>query len=290
MEKFKSIISTIEFYNSRSHLIRIFKKLSYFHRQLLIAFLKRSRKTRVLYKSIITGDVMKIVLPDNISSALYLVGFFESEETKAFLQIMKPGDTFIDIGAHIGYYSLLAKAIGGDKSRIVAIEPTPSTFAILQDNLKNKENTILLNIGLYSSPGNIEFNDFGIQYMCLNSIKEARLDQRIVGKKMVIPVKSLDSLVEELKIIPSVIKIDAESAELDIIEGGTHTLSSYNIKLFLEVGDFENTGLNNSVKIIESLEKLGYKSYEFKENNFLIHNKRKDKYPSMSLYFFKETI
>lgn len=280
----------IDNYYSRTLISRIRRKLSYFHKQILIAFLKRYGKIRIATSKIITGDSMKIVLPDNISSALYLAGFFEGEESKAFMQIMKPGDTFIDVGAHIGYYSVLAKALGGESARVVAIEPTPSTFTILEENLQNKANATVLNMGLHSTNGTMEFNDFGIQYMCLNSIKEARLDHKITGKKINIPVKMLDTIVDDLNIYPSVIKIDAESAELDIIHGGLKTLSERNVKIFIEVGDYENTGLNNSIQIIESLESLHYKSYEFKDNQFIPHQKRRGPYPSMSLYFSKDPI
>ena len=286
----ENITSFIDYYNSKNFVIKVQKKLSYFHKQIFIAILLRFEKIWITHKKIFTGDIMKIVLPDNISSSLYLVGFFEGEETKAFFHLMKPGDTFIDIGAHIGYYSVLANAVGGDESKIVAIEPTPSTFTILKENLKNKSNVSKLNIGLFSINGTIEFNDFGIRYMCLNSFKDARLDQKISGEKLTIPVKTLDSVVDELKIRPTLIKIDAESAELDIIKGGVNTLSSDNIKIFLEVGDYENTGLNNSIQIIEALEKLDYNTYEFRNNQFILHDKRQGKYPSMSLYFSKAPI
>lgn len=285
-----NIVDKINYYYNDDFLSRIKRKLSYFHKQLFIKYLIKTKEVRKFKIKIITGDKMEIVLPDNISQSLYLIGFFEGEETKAFLLLMKQGGTFIDIGAHIGYYSVLAKAIGGKEAKIVSIEPTPSTFNILKENMENNHNSILLNIGLYATEGTMEFNDFGIQHMCLNSFKEARLDHKIVGEKINIPVKSLDSIVNELKIIPSVIKIDAESAELDIIKGGLDTLSSYNIKIFIEVGDFENTGLNNSIKIIEALEALQYKVFEFRNEQFIPHQKRNDKYPSMSLFFSKEPI
>lgn len=286
----ESQFATIDFYNSKNLLTRIFKKFSYFHKQLYIRYLIKTNNIRKFKTQIITGDKMEIVLPDNISQSLYLIGFFEGEETKAFLTLMKPGETFIDIGAHIGYYSVLAKAIGGIESKVISIEPTPSTFNILKENMENRHNTTLMNIGLFATEGTMEFNDFGIQHMCLNSFKEARLDHKISGEKINIPVKSLDSIVNELKIIPSLIKIDAESAELEIIKGGLETLSSYGPKIFIEVGDFENTGSSNSIKIIEALEALQYRVYEFKDEKFIPHQKRKDKYPSMSLYFSKEPI
>lgn len=280
----------IDNYQSTRIIYKIRNKLSYFYKQVFIAILLKLGKIWVTHKKMFTGDIMKIVLPDNISSSLYLVGFFEGNETKAFLHLMKPGDTFVDIGAHIGYYSVLAKALGGEQSKVVAIEPTPSTFNILEKNLENKSKVSLLNIGLFSVNGTIEFNDYGIRYMCLNSFKDARLNEKIYGKKLTIPVKTLDTIVDQLNINPTLIKIDAESAELDIINGGKNTLTSNNLKLILEVGDYENTGLNNSIKIIEALEKLGYKSYEFRGNRFEPHEKRLDKYPSMSLFFSKAPI
>ena len=282
--KKEAFIATIDSYNSKSLFSRIQRKLSYFHKQLFIAYLKKYGKVSILNTKIIFGDTMKIVLPDNISIALYLVGFFEAEESKAFSKLMQPGYNFIDIGAHIGYYSVLANYLGGENAKIVAIEPTPSTFKFLSENVQKFANTMCFNIALYSKSGEMDFNDFGVENMCLNSFFDARLDHKIKGEKVKVKVKTLDNIIEDFNIKPDLIKIDAESAELEILKGAGKAFEN-KATFFVEVGDYNLENTNSSLKIIEYFESKDYKAFEFKEDNFVIHVKKHEKYPSMSLYF-----
>jgi len=48
---------------------------------------------------------------------------------------LAPGDAFVDVGANIGYFSLLASKLVGESGLVVAIEPSPTIFAVLESNL-----------------------------------------------------------------------------------------------------------------------------------------------------------
>lgn len=70
-----------------------------------------------------------------ISEALRTLGVWEPLETQAVLALLEPGDGFVDLGANLGYYSVLAALRVGRAGRVLACEPDPENFALLERNL-----------------------------------------------------------------------------------------------------------------------------------------------------------
>src|SRR2546426_1213516 len=66
---------------------------------------------------------------------IYYFGVWEPHLTRWIAQRLAPGDTFVDVGANIGYFSLLASKVVRDSGTVVAIEPSPSIFSRMQSNL-----------------------------------------------------------------------------------------------------------------------------------------------------------
>lgn len=81
------------------------------------------------------GFNLQVTLPDIISTVLLLTGRWEPFITKFVLDTLRPGDTFIDVGANIGYYSLLASKIVSNKGRVYSIEGSPSIYRHLEENI-----------------------------------------------------------------------------------------------------------------------------------------------------------
>ncbi|MCX2981718.1 FkbM family methyltransferase [Halieaceae bacterium IMCC14734] len=63
-------------------------------------------------------------------------GIWEAFETELVVRLLGPGQCFLDVGANIGYYSVLAAHLVGPQGRVVAFEPEPANFALLQDNIQ----------------------------------------------------------------------------------------------------------------------------------------------------------
>jgi FkbM family methyltransferase len=72
---------------------------------------------------------------DMIGRYIYYFGVWEPNLTHWIRRRLAPGETFIDVGANLGYYSLLASRLVGDSGRVVAIEALPAIFSTLQRNL-----------------------------------------------------------------------------------------------------------------------------------------------------------
>lgn len=81
------------------------------------------------------GDRYLCALPDFIQTYLYLFGVWEPDVTAFMLRRLSPGATFVDVGANVGYHALVAARALGGEGRVVAIEASPSIFALLEGNL-----------------------------------------------------------------------------------------------------------------------------------------------------------
>ena len=80
------------------------------------------------------GRPMHVHLPDLVGVKLYQYGFFEEGLTRALIEKLRPGDSFVDIGAHVGYYTILASLLVGADGHVVSFEPTPRTRTELSAN------------------------------------------------------------------------------------------------------------------------------------------------------------
>lgn len=72
---------------------------------------------------------------------LYEHGVHEPRETDFLAKALQPGMTFIDIGAHVGYYTLLGAAAVGKEGKVIAFEPEPYNLEILTKNVALNELT-----------------------------------------------------------------------------------------------------------------------------------------------------
>ncbi|SRR6266545_2940317 len=80
-----------------------------------------------------------------IAPSLLHAGCFKPFETELVMNEVRPGDVVVDVGAHIGYFTLLLAALVGPKSRVFAFEPDPDNFALLCRNVElNGSDPVLL--------------------------------------------------------------------------------------------------------------------------------------------------
>lgn len=120
---------------------KIFKKVAYTLRgrhlnrfyfvRVTLNFLLRSLGP----KSVIV-DGNRMILDKNDSMRLSILGIYEPLMVKLFQERIKPGSTVLDIGAHIGYYTLLAAKRVGSSGKVYAFEPNKENIALLSRNVK----------------------------------------------------------------------------------------------------------------------------------------------------------
>ena len=158
----------------------------------------------------------------------------------------KEKDIVLDIGAHLGRYTLISSNLVGDKGRVVAVEASPLVFEKLRRNINlNKlSNIITLNYAAYSKKTKIKlfFPSEGFKNSVYNSVVLTRSQN--IGKYVNVDANTLDNIIHSIGIQEedvNWIKIDVEGAELEVLKGAHNILSkSKDIALLIEIHNIED--------------------------------------------------
>lgn len=169
-----------------------------------------------------TGEPMVLNLGDFIQRNIFIYGTHEAYATKYLRSIARPGWTFIDVGSCEGYYAVLAASLGGEGSRVVAVEPNPTLVAQLQRTADLGGYKIqIVAAGCGSEPGQLSLTISDVKgNVGMSSFVETKRGTRTAE----VPVRTLDDMCEELALRPDVVKIDVESMELEVLRGFQETL------------------------------------------------------------------
>jgi FkbM family methyltransferase len=146
-------------------------------------------------------------------------GLHEFNDMAFLLHFLRPGELFVDIGANVGSYTVLASGVVGAKT--LAIEPVPATFVHLTDNINLNGVYDLVraeNIALGSSESSLEMT-------CdQDTVNHAVTDSDKGVQTVTVQVKRLDDLM--CGTVPSLIKIDVEGYETEVIGGAVQVLTN----------------------------------------------------------------
>lgn len=174
----------------------------------------------------------------------YYFGTYEPAMTRAFMESVKEGDVVYDIGSHVGYYTLLASVLVGKNGKVFAFEPSPRNCGYLMKHIKiNKCSNV--------TPVFCAVVDKGGEAITFQEDGDSATGKINGGAhSILVGTTSLD----EMGLVPDVIKIDVESAEAMVLKGGINTLKKHHPLILFEVhGPNE---LNECTKI---LRECGYK-------------------------------
>jgi FkbM family methyltransferase len=219
------------------------------------------------------GDKMNVLLP-TAAWSLLAYGFFEEGLTTMVLEHVGENQIFFDIGAHFGYYTLLARRLVGPSGQVHAFEPTPSTHAILQSNTAGRENIFLNGCATFCECTVLPFHDYGPTYSAYNSFRKARFGGLIRGPEPTtidVQTTTVDEYVKSTQAAPDFVKIDAESTEMEVLKGMEKTLTDCKPIVSLEVGDMDVPGAPRSRDTISHLLERDYQAYEYRDRRIVPH-------------------
>ncbi|MFE3119209.1 FkbM family methyltransferase [Streptomyces niveus] len=165
------------------------------------------------------GTRVDVDTHDLIQRYLYMFGVWEPHMTRWLQERLKPGDTFIDVGANIGYYSVLAAQLVGDGGQVVAVEASSAFHQKLQQHvrLNGYENVRAVNGAVSDERKNLTFVLASSSNMGANSIVPYDGPAESSFEVEAFP---LDELVDAAEISTArVIKIDVEGAEGSVVRG-----------------------------------------------------------------------
>lgn len=180
---------------------------------------------------------------------------------EALTGFLQPGDTFIDVGSHIGYYSMFALQMVGPTGAVFAFEPNPQTYGVLTANgLVNRAgNLYAYNCAVGDSPGIATFNinpeDEGMSSLVFKSNQATQVS---------VHVTTLDFVAQAARLGPvRMLKIDVEGFEENVVRGANALLSSGSVEsIVFEINNnFAGIPKYRDGVIRKHLRGLGYTSH-----------------------------
>lgn len=162
------------------------------------------------------------------------LGRYEIEKQRLMQRLLRPGDVLYDVGAHTGFFTLLGARLVGARGQVVAFEPLPANLDSLRRHvaLNRLANVAIVAAAVAARPGRARFQPAGSTYM-------GRLAEE---GSITVDVTSLDATQEAQGLRPpSLIKIDVEGAEVQVLEGASELLERHRPVILLAVhrGDAE---------------------------------------------------
>jgi FkbM family methyltransferase len=198
-----------------------------------------------------------------IGRYLYVYGHYEPEVESFLSANLKPGDCFIDIGANLGYFTLLARSLVGIEGRVYAFEPDAWNFARLEANLKlnDFDDTVLaFRLAIAAHDGEM---DFWIAGPTNRGLSSGRTLQEVDAHRTVTECARLDSKLSELAPV-KVVKLDIEGGEYKALIGMTQLLERDKPFVLYESTDqFLQEMGSSSEQVLAFLVKRGYSIYKF---------------------------
>ena len=177
-----------------------------------------------IVKTIKICDILPFYLVGNTEKDRFVApvikknGFWEALETLVALQLVKKGDVALDIGANIGYFSLLLSQAVGDSGQIYAYEPDSENYRLLKANkiLNNCSNLNCLNQAISKEDG------FAKLFLSTDNLGDHRLFETPGRDSCEVQTTSLDSKYSETHV--DFIKLDTQGSECNILSGMTQTV------------------------------------------------------------------
>ncbi len=219
-----------------------------------------------------TDVLMELDISDVDQRKLFFFEITEPEITNLFKKRLQKGDVFIDIGANVGYYSLLAGKLLGNQGKVIAFEPNPLIYNHLSRNIQinNLGDVIttfqsavgeqLGKLNIYRSKGN--WSGITSRFKYSDLLDDSSLE---------VPMVTLDEIVIQEKFEKvSLIKLDIEGGELLALKGSRETLKTYSPDIIAEVSPklLNEVGVEPK-EIFQFLWDLEYRAYSIQKSEYV---------------------
>ena len=225
---------------------------------------------------------VKVNLADWIQQQIYFIDYSDVNGISFLKKQLVNGSVFIDIGANIGAYSLIASKLVGNKGKVYSFEPVKSIHNQLTQNIKQNSitNIVVEKMAIFDKNTTLELYISDNQNMGMSSILHHSNES---GEKQTVQATTLDNYIDNKDLIKiDFIKIDIEGAEINALKGMKQTLIKFSPIILIEISDgiLENSTINSKI-IYSFLNELNYTPYNidvkgtlqtFKSENIDYHN------------------
>jgi FkbM family methyltransferase len=187
-----------------------------------------------------------------------IIGEYEKNKFAAIRQFLKPGGTFIDVGANKGDFALFASNIVRSNGSVLAFEPEPFNVHWLRKSIEINvyRNIQLFEVALSDKNGSAEL------FIGEKSGWHSLLGEKgSTHRKLDVTVRTLDSILDEINFNRpiNVMKIDVEGAEQKVLKGANKLLGQQNIVLLIDLHPHHGV---NVQEVVNTLEVYGFSVYD----------------------------
>ncbi len=232
----------------------------------LVPFLERNfALEEIETASLIDGQTMKVRSRDVLQRQFFWFGAYEKDTTELLTSLIQSGMTVLDIGANVGYFTLVAARCVGPAGRVIAFEPVPDNHALLEENvsLNDRQNVTVERLAVSDS------NSFVKMFLYrkdVNSGMASMLGEEENSSVATCQVQtcSIDSYLADHGITQAhIVKIDVQGGEGKVLDGmmemmghetGPSIIWELNPSVLASYGD-------STDRLIKTLSDKGYKSF-----------------------------
>ena len=224
------------------------------------------RTKRRIVHSFLPNYEMLVFANEDVGRQIWLFGNYEADETRFFVEQIRPTDVCFDVGGNVGYFSLLMSRLASDGS-VHVFEPIPINAALIAANaaLNGFENLHLTNAAVGDHEGSVHFSvSVDSAYSSMHAT--GRLAEE---KSIHVPMITLDDYLSATSLNRiDVMKVDVEGAEDLVVRGGSGFLGDLNRRpriVLMELFDGNLSSFDASVSsVIERMVSFGYQPHVLK--------------------------
>jgi len=218
--------------------------------------------------SSVVVDGRSMIIPEN-EYLQYMVLTHKRPHENYVKSIIKKGDTVIDLGANVGYWTLLFAELVGETGRVFAFEPEPNNFKMLKKNVEinNYKNVVLEQKAVSNKTEKAHL------YLTDNGTMDHRLSKEKKRESIQVQVVKLDDYFKDFDISIDFIKSNMQGADFAGIMGMQQLIKkSKNLKMTFEFAPSMAKGFGlEPEECIEFIKNLGFEFYELSRWKKLEH-------------------
>jgi FkbM family methyltransferase len=227
---------------------------------------RQRRSSFTLIAPWLYGTTAELVLSSDIGRCVWVAGCFEPNELYLLSRLLGPGDTFVDVGANIGLYSLAAARIVGTGGRVLAFEPSPRERQFLQRNVARNS---LRQVSIDSRAlGAVEDAEVVLhladdQHAGQNTLGAVVYENVCVIADATVRMTTLDRAVVEGDVASvQLVKIDVEGAEFSVLTGAAGIMAKLRPVLMMELQEDSLMAQGSGAQdVVDLLSGLDYELY-----------------------------
>lgn len=187
--------------------------------------------------------VLRADLRESVYIPIFRTGTLPHQEGLDTLcvRLLQSGDMVIDVGANVGYMTLVFSNLVGPSGCVLSIEPSPRSYELLVRSVQAVENVFCLNAAAGSNSGELDF-------YVTDQLDRASATRTAAARHMRVPCSQLDNLVEGFR-RPTLVKVDVEGMEPDVFRGMARIFQESRLPILLFESLTEEALVHNTTQL-----------------------------------------